>query len=591
MTRLTPVSDTSRAPLLDVRGLDIHFKGRRSAHHAVKRLSFTMHQGETLALVGESGCGKSTTALSLLSLLPPQASILGEILLNGTPINGLSQQALRAIRGREISMIFQEPMTSLNPVHSVGAQIAETLKQHQSLSAGAARARAIELLDLVKIPEPQRRHDDYPHHLSGGQRQRVMIAMAVACMPKLLVADEPTTALDVTVQAHILELLDSLRRELSMGLLLITHNLAVVSHWADRVMVMLDGEQVESGPAARIFNHPEHPYTAGLVAASLHAGTDAHYRQTRLTEIRRDVDAATGKRPIELVTPRLQISRALATPQPPAPLLDVVSLRTAYPTRDGGSFHAVDDVSFTLNHGETIGLVGESGCGKSSLSRTLLRLIPASSGRIVFDGTDLSALPEKQVKPWRRRMQMVFQDPYGSLNPRRTVFDTLDAVLALHDTANKRERATRIASILDRVGLPASAIHRYPHEFSGGQRQRIGIARALILQPSLVILDEPVSALDVSIQAQILNLLAELKEAFGLSYLFISHDLSVIRYIADRVLVMQAGKIVESGDRDQVWNSPQHPYTKTLLSAAPGIGTDARPARVDESRWPEAKRA
>jgi len=331
--------------------------------------------------------------------------------------------------------------------------------------------------------------------------------------------------------------------------------------------VMLDGEKVEEGRAGTIFELPKHPYTAGLVGASLHAGKDVHYRQTRLPEIRHGVDADTGARAITLVTPALSACgghRDVA----PAPLLKVEALRTSYRKRDGSMFHAVEDVSFELSRGETIGLVGESGCGKSTLSRTLLRLIPQSAGRIVFDGADLTAMSERQVKPWRSRMQMVFQDPYGSLNPRRTVFDILDAVLSLHGVSRKAERAARIFETLDRVGLPASASHRHPHEFSGGQRQRIGIARALILRPSFLILDEPVSALDVSIQSQILNLLAELKEAFGLSYLFISHDLAVIRYIADRILVMREGRIVEAGARKQVWDSPSHPYTKSLLQAA-----------------------
>ncbi len=567
ISTLRTATPRDAAALLEVRGLDVHFRGRRGSHHAVKQLSFSVAQGETLAIVGESGCGKSTTALALSGLLAPQASVSGDILLQGRNLAGLPEASLRMIRGRDLSMIFQEPMTSLNPVHTVGAQIGETLRRHHGLSAAAARARAIELLDLVRIPEPGRRHDDYPHNLSGGQRQRIMIAMAVACSPKLLIADEPTTALDVTVQAHILELLDTLRRDLSMALILITHDLGLVSRWADRVLVMLDGEKVEEGRAGAIFELPKHPYTAGLVGASLHAGKDVHYRQTRLPEIRHGIDSDTGARAITLVTPALSACgghRDVAL----APLLKVESLRTSYRKRDGSMFHAVEDVSFELRRGETIGLVGESGCGKSTLSRTLLRLIPQSAGRIVFDGADLTAMSERQVKPWRSRMQMVFQDPYGSLNPRRTVFDILDAVLSLHGVSRKAERAARIAETLDRVGLPASASHRYPHEFSGGQRQRIGIARALILRPSFLILDEPVSALDVSIQSQILNLLAELKEAFGLSYLFISHDLAVIRYIADRILVMREGRIVEAGARKQVWDSPSHPYTKSLLQAA-----------------------
>lgn len=568
------------APLLDVRGLNVQFHGRGGAHHAVRQLSFNVAEGETLALVGESGCGKSTTALSILRLLGPQARLTGEIHFQGRDILALDVAELRALRGHEISMIFQEPMTSLNPVHTVGAQIAETLRLHQGLSRQAARQRTLEMLDLVRIPEPQRRIDDYPHNLSGGQRQRIMIAMAVACQPRLLIADEPTTALDVTVQARILDLLDQLRRDLSMGLLLITHDLGVVSQWADRVLVMFDGEKVEEGPARLVFEQPVHPYAKGLLGVSLHAGKDVHYSAGRLPEIHRRHDPQTGVQGFHLVTPESRQGssepgsqareKGIATARPAGqPLLSVESLRTSYAKRGGGLFHAVDDVSFDIAPGETLGLVGESGCGKSSLSRTLMRLVPASSGRIVFDGTDLAGLKERQVKPWRKHIQMVFQDPYASLNPRRNVYDTLDAVLAVHGERDRRKRGERIRRTLERVGLPVAAASRFPHEFSGGQRQRIGIARALIMRPSLVILDEPVSALDVSIQAQILNLLVELKEDFGLSYLFISHDLSVVRYIADRVLVMNQGKIVEQGHHRLIWQEPRHEYTRTLIAAVP----------------------
>ncbi|OZI37833.1 glutathione ABC transporter ATP-binding protein GsiA [Bordetella genomosp. 10] len=557
-------------PLLDVRGLDVQFRGRRGAHHAVKRLDFALAEGEALALVGESGCGKSTTALSILRLLGANARIGGEIRLQGRDILGLSLAALRRLRGRDVSMIFQEPMTSLNPVHTVGAQIGETLRLHQDLSRQAARRRTLEMLDLVKIPEPQRRIDDYPHNLSGGQRQRVMIAMAVACQPRLLIADEPTTALDVTVQARILQLLDQLRRDLSMGLLLITHDLGVVSQWADRVLVMFDGEKVEEGLTRQVFEHPRHAYVQGLLGASLHAGRQAHYRHGALPEIHRVVDRESGMRSFRLATPQLRFDETAPRGQGGAPaLLSVQALRTSYARRDGSLFHAVDGVSFEIGRGETLGLVGESGCGKSTLSRTLMRLVPAASGRIVLDGVDLASLTQREVKPWRKRIQMVFQDPYASLNPRRNVFDTLDAVLALHGEKDRARRRALIGQTLERVGLPAAAANRFPHEFSGGQRQRIGIARALILRPSLVILDEPVSALDVSIQAQILNLLAELKRDFGLSYLFISHDLAVVRYIADRVLVMNEGRIVEEGDHEQIWRSPRHPYTQSLIAAVP----------------------
>jgi peptide/nickel transport system ATP-binding protein len=398
-----------------------------------------------------------------------------------------------------------------------------------------------------------------------------MIAMAVACRPRLLVADEPTTALDVTVQAQILELLDGLRREFNMALLLITHDLGLVAQWADRVAVMYGGEKVEEAATDQLFASPAHAYTRGLLGASLHAGRSLHYTGERLPEIRVRIHPTTQLRDFVLHVPtaaaRVQPLRHNTSNQP---LLSVQDLRTDYPRRQGGVLHAVDGVSFDIAAGETLGLVGESGCGKSTLSRTLLRLVQPASGRIVFDGTDIAPLSERALKPWRRRVQMVFQDPYASLNPRRSVADILETVLVVHGVAQAAERTKRIAAILDRVGLPSDAGSRYPNEFSGGQRQRIGIARALVVRPSLVVLDEPVSALDVSVQAQILNLLVELKEDFGLSYLFISHDLSVVRYIADRVMVMHEGKIVETGGHRDIWERPQHPYTRSLIAAVPG---------------------
>ena len=558
--------------LLDIRQLDVRFKGSQGTQRAVRGLDLQLHKGETLALVGESGCGKSTTALSILRLLAPGAQISGQILFDGQDIVQLPLDDLRRLRGREISMIFQEPMTSLNPVYTVGTQIAETLREHEKLSAAAAHKRAIELLDLVRIPDPQRRANDYPHQLSGGQRQRVMIAMAVACSPRLLVADEPTTALDVTIQAQILELLDQLRRELSMSLLLITHDLGVVAQWADRVAVMYDGEKVEEASAQRLFAAPAHPYTRGLMGASLHAGQDLHYTEARLPEIQTRLNPETGVRSFHLHTPKTRLRDEIANTATNATahntLLSVEKLSTEYASRNG-TVRAVDDVSFTISVGETVGLVGESGCGKSTLSKTLLRLLPPASGRIVLEGTDLAQLQGNALQPWRQRMQMVFQDPYASLNPRRTVYDILDTVLYVHGNRSRQDRQQRIANILDRVGLPRDAGNRYPHEFSGGQRQRIGIARALVVKPSLVICDEPVSALDVSIQAQILNLLVELKEEFKLSLLFISHDLAVVRYIADRVLVMHNGRFVETGDHQSIWTNPRHDYTRSLITAVP----------------------
>ena len=557
--------------ILEVDRLAVRF----GAQHAVRNLSFKVHENEMLALVGESGCGKSTTALAVMRLLPSSATLEGKIEFEGRDLVGLSKQTMRSIRGNAISMIFQEPMTSLNPVMTVGQQIVEVLRRHEPLSAGAAWQRAVELLDLVRLPEPASRANDYPHNLSGGQRQRVMIAMAVACRPRLLIADEPTTALDVTIQAQILQLLDSLRRDLSMAVLLITHDLGVVGQYANRVAVMYSGETVEDGTTQRIFTHPRHPYTKGLLGASLTLDQNLHYRTRRLTEIRSHIDTDTGLRDFSLSDERIASAPNIVFTRspyvrPPAadkrpPLLSVRDLVTSYP----GKGNAVDGVSFDVGHDETVGLVGESGCGKSTLSRTILRLIPSASGTINLDDQDITHLGGSKLRAIRPKIQMIFQDPYASLNPRQRVLDILDAALIVHGVSDKHERRRRISDITDRVGIASKSLQRFAHEFSGGQRQRIGIARALVLQPKLVICDEPVSALDVSIRAQVLNLLVELKQSLGLSYLFISHDLSVVRYIADRVLVMNSGKIVESGDHESIWSRPAHAYTRSLIDAVP----------------------
>ena len=558
-------------PILEVDRLAVRF----GAQHAVSNLSFTVHENEMLALVGESGCGKSTTALAIMQLLPSSATLEGRIDFEGRDLVGLSKPTMRSIRGNAISMIFQEPMTCLNPVMTVGAQIVEVLRRHEPLSADAAWKRAIELLDLVRLPEPASRAHDYPHSLSGGQRQRVMIAMAVACRPRLLIADEPTTALDVTIQAQILQLLDSLRRDLSMAVLLITHDLGVVGQYANRVAVMYSGEAVEDGTTQRIFTQPRHPYTKGLLGASLTLDQNLHYRTRRLTEIRSHIDTDTGLRDFSLSDERIASAPNIVFTRSPyvrapaadtrAPLLAVRDLVTRY----DGKHNVVDGVSFDVGHDETVGLVGESGCGKSTLSRTILRLIQSTSGSISLDGQDITHLGGGKLRAIRPKIQMIFQDPYASLNPRQRVLDILDAALIVHGVADKQERRRRIADITDRVGLASKSLQRFAHEFSGGQRQRIGIARALVLQPKLVICDEPVSALDVSIRAQVLNLLVELKQSLGLSYLFISHDLSVVRYIADRVLVMNTGKIVESGDHESIWSRPAHAYTRSLIDAVP----------------------
>jgi peptide/nickel transport system ATP-binding protein len=535
-------------PLLELNKLAVSFGG----HPAVHPIDLSIKHGEMLALVGESGSGKSTIALAAMGLLPAQAHVEGSIRFEGQALLTLREREWSTLRGNRIGMIFQEPMTSLNPLQPVGRQVAEALTLHRPMSFLEARKQALELLDLVRLPEPARRFDHYPHQLSGGQRQRVMIAIAVACRPSLLIADEPTTALDVTIQAQILELIDRLRRELSMAVLLITHDLGVVARWADRVIVMKDGRKVEQADSATLFARPSQPYTRALLGASLHFGAGLHYRDSRLTDTTSERSSNTNS----------------AADTPTRVLLEVAGLQVDYPGT-GRSVRAVDGVSFSIREGETVGLVGESGCGKSSLSRALTRLLEPSGGSIVFDGDDVTHCRPRALRPYRRRVQMIFQDPYGSLNPRHTVERTLGLALAIHGVSQRREREAKIRRIVDAVGLPSSVLRRYPHEFSGGQRQRIGIARALVLEPELVICDEPVSALDVSIQAQILDLLADLKAELGLALLFISHDLSVVRYIADRVLVMQAGRIVESGDHQAIWTSPQHPYTRALIDAVP----------------------
>ena len=569
MTRTSHPPDT-RA-LLSVQDLTVSFRADDGQRRAVDGLSFDVAAGETLALVGESGCGKSTTALAVLRLLAPGSRVQGRILFNDVDLAALPDRQLRQVRGRDIAMIFQEPMTSLNPVLTIGRQIAEAIRCHEDIGRTALRHRTLELLARVRIPDPERRIDDYPMQLSGGQRQRVMIAMAIACRPKLLIADEPTTALDVTIQAQILQLLDELRRDLGMSVLLITHDLGVVRQWADRVLVMHGGKKLEEAPAVQLFAAPSHPYTQGLLGASLHARDGLHYRQARLPEIvvSHGHGDGDGEPRFTLRTSKGGDQAHDPTGPGTGPLLSVRGLATRYAGRRGVDVLAVDDVSFDIAHGETLGLVGESGSGKSSLSRTLLRLTPAHAGQALLRGTDLLALSQRALKASRRHIQMVFQDPYASLNPRHTVHDILAAVLKVHGVRDRAERGRHVARMLDNVGLPADAARRYPNEFSGGQRQRIGIARALITRPSLVVLDEPVSALDVSVQAQILNLLVDLKNELGLSYLFISHDLAVVRYLCDRVMVMNQGRIVEHGTPETIWRQPAHPYTRTLLAAVP----------------------
>ena len=532
------------APLLEVSNLGVSFHMRERVVHALKGASFTLDRGEIVALVGESGSGKSVTALSVLQLLPyptaqhPEGS---SIRFKGKELIGAGEDALRAIRGNDISMVFQEPMTSLNPLHTVEKQIAEVLFLHKGLDAGAARARAVELLDLVGIRDPETRLASYPHQLSGGQRQRVMIAMALANEPDLLIADEPTTALDVTIQAQLLKLLAELRDKLGMAMLLITHDLAIVRKMADRVCVMTDGEIVEYGDVARVYGDPQHAYTRKLLAAE-----------------------PTG------------------TPDPIASGAPVIAeasdLKVWFPIQRGlmrrtvGHIKAVDGVTLSLSEGETLGVVGESGSGKTTLGMALLRL-ERSTGTIAFAGSPIQGLSFAATRPLRRQMQVVFQDPFGSLSPRLSLAEIVGEGLRVHrledlGLSSEDEIDGRIDEALVEVGLDPAMRNRYPHEFSGGQRQRISIARAMVLRPRFVVLDEPTSALDMSVQAQIVELLRDLQRRHRLGYLFISHDLRVVRAMSHRIMVMRDGKVVEEGPADVITRSPRQPYTRALMAAA-----------------------
>jgi microcin C transport system ATP-binding protein len=520
-------------PLLSIRDLAISF----GAVKATTGVSFDIAPGETVALVGESGSGKSVTALSVLKLLPPAAQLSGQILFKGQDLVSAPDAELRAVRGNDISMIFQEPMSSLNPVHTIERQIGEVLAIHRGLRATAARQRTLELLDAVGIPDPASRLKSYPHQLSGGQRQRVMIAMALANEPDLLIADEPTTALDVTVQAQILTLLKSLQQRLGMAMLFITHDLGIVKKIADRVCVMTKGEIVETGSTAEVFANPQHAYTRHLLAAE-----------------------PRGKPPV---------------PDAAAPnIVDVADLKVWFPLKRGvlrrtvGHIKAVDGVDLAIRRGETLGVVGESGSGKSTLGFALLRLIP-SQGRIVVLGNEVQGRSWKAMRPLRADMQIVFQDPFGSLSPRLSVDAIIGEGLAVHmPRLSAAERDARVVQSLREVGLPPETRFRYPHEFSGGQRQRIAIARAMVLEPKFVVLDEPTSSLDVSIQAQVVDLLRELQQRHGLTYLFISHDLKVVRALANQLIVMRNGKIVEQGSAADIFAAPQSDYTRALMAAA-----------------------
>ncbi|MFP3507023.1 dipeptide ABC transporter ATP-binding protein [Burkholderia sp. SIMBA_062] len=559
--------------------LSVMFRREATTFDAVRNVSFHVDRGETLAIVGESGSGKSVTSLALMRLVEHGGGEItsGRIALRrrGGALVDLAQASaatMRGIRGADIAMIFQEPMTSLNPVFTVGDQISEAIALHQSKSASDARAEALRLLDLVRIPEARRVFARYPHQLSGGMRQRVMIAMALSCRPALLIADEPTTALDVTIQAQILQLIRGLQDEMNMGVIFITHDMGVVAEVADRVLVMYRGEKVEEGESERIFATPAHRYTRALLAAvprlGSMQGTDIPEKFPLLK-----VDATGAPAP----APAAHDAADAQPPVDPAapPILRVRDLVTRFPVKSGvfsrvsQYVHAVERVSFELRAGETLALVGESGCGKSTTGRSLLRLVESQSGSIEFDGRDISAMKGADLQALRRNIQFIFQDPFASLNPRLTVGFSIMEPLLVHGVASGREAQARVDWLLDKVGLPPEAARRYPHEFSGGQRQRIAIARALALNPKVVIADESVSALDVSVQAQIVNLMLDLQRELGVAYLFISHDMAVVERVSHRVAVMYLGQIVEIGPRRAVFEAPQHPYTRKLMSAVP----------------------
>jgi microcin C transport system ATP-binding protein len=530
------------APVLDVTGLTVAFRQDGRVATAVRGVSFNVRQGETVAIVGESGSGKSVSALSTVGLLPDSAEVTGSVRWRGEELVGASEARLMRARGNEISFIFQEPMTSLNPLHTVEKQVREVLVLHQGLSDAQARARILELLNEVGIDQPETRLGAYPHQLSGGQRQRVMIAMALANDPELLIADEPTTALDVTIQAQILDLLARLKAKRGMSMLFITHDLGIVRRFADRVAVMQGGEIVEQGETSEIFGAPQHPYTQKLLSAE-----------------------STGR----------------PDPVPPdAPVIaETRDLRIWFPIQRGllrrtvGHIKAVNAASLTVRAGETLGIVGESGSGKTTLALALLRLIP-SQGPIVFQGRDIQGARGRELRPLRRELQVVFQDPYGSLSPRMTVEEIIAEGFTVHGTAPGEDRREMVARIMVEVGLDPATMHRYPHEFSGGQRQRIAIARAMILRPRLVVLDEPTSALDMTVQVQIVSLLRDLQRRYGLAYIFISHDLKVVRALAHKVIVMKRGDVVEQGTADQVFRAPQSDYTRALLAAAFDLKVD-----------------
>jgi peptide/nickel transport system ATP-binding protein len=609
------------APALEITDLSTHIRLSKSVVQAVGNVDLSIEPGETLGLVGESGCGKSMTGLSIVGLLPPGGEIVGgSIRLDGRELVGLPDAELRKIRGNDVAMIFQDPLTSLDPTKTIGYQVAEPVRLHKGASKAAAMDRATEVLSLVGLPRPAERLGDYPHQLSGGLRQRVMIAMALTCEPKLLIADEPTTALDVTIQAQILTLLDELKNRLGMAMLLITHDMGVIAGHADRVQVMYAGRMVEATDTGTLFAHMRHPYTHALLASIPRLSQDHRQRLLSIGGLPPDLaDPPPGCRfaprcgratdrcraeepPLTGETPEhlfscwhpvhgpsgtgAEISERPVSPGRPAadghltapgtPLLEVRELVKEFPVTAGAilqrrvaSVHAVSNVSFTVAAGETFGLVGESGCGKTTIGRTVVALERPNSGSVLLAGRDISALGRGELRRQRRDMQLMFQDPYSSLDPRMRVGSIIREPLTIQHVGTGRQQQQRVFELLDEVGLPRNAVERYPHEFSGGQRQRIGLARALTLSPKLIVADEPVSALDVSIRAQVLNLMKRLQADHGLTYIVISHDLAVVKYMADRIGVMYLGKLVEMGPADDIYLRAAHPYTAGLIATIP----------------------
>ncbi|MDR0193481.1 MAG: ABC transporter ATP-binding protein [Myroides sp.] len=555
-------------PILSVRDLQIDFLKEKSWNTIIKKSSFDIYSNEILGVVGESGSGKSVTSLALMGLLPREISQIasGNIIFEGKDITYYTDREFRLLRGAQISMIFQEPMSALNPSITCGEQVAEILREHTFLRGKDLKDEVLHLFERVKLPNPNQVYSKYPHQISGGQKQRVMIAMAVACKPKLLIADEPTTALDVTVQNEIINLLKDLQKDNNMSILFISHDLNLVSSISDRILVMYKGDIVEQGGATDVFNHPQDVYTQALVASR----PSLTERLKRLSTIG---DFLNNKVVKEVVTPENRKNK-LDVLYSQAPLLEIRSVFKDYVINGGlfkkGVFHALQDISFNVYEGETLGLVGESGCGKSTLGNVILQLDRATKGQIFYKGQDITKLSSKEFRVFRKDIQIIFQDPYSSLNPRLTVGQAIMEPMKVHKIGNNdADRREKVIEILYRVGLDETVFSRYPHEFSGGQRQRIGIARTIAVQPKLIICDESVSALDISVQAQVLNLLNDLKDNYNFTYIFISHDLSVVKYMSDNVMVMNKGKIEEIGEADELYANPKTTYTKGLISSIP----------------------